>query len=255
VPRQGTSTKTRSKLPAWRLTHLSRSPFSAGAAQAARGAVEAILGDLAGDELAAIGHSGGERQGLAARPGAEIDDAHAGPRIGQQRGNLRALVLHLDKALPERGEIAERHPAAETQPERREGCRLRGYTVPGEHRAGRLAIAFEEIDPQVRRRGTVEGSHLPFQVFAEKPLEIGLEPFRQVIGHRLRHFGVAQGMTRKAAQQPLLASRQPGRAEAVAVTARLDDFGAPAFDQLETGQHAGARVDLDCVLADPPVER
>ncbi len=29
VPRQGTSTKTRSKLPAWRLTHLSRSPLNA----------------------------------------------------------------------------------------------------------------------------------------------------------------------------------------------------------------------------------
>ena len=123
VPRHGTSTKTRSKLPLVALD-----PFVAlagqraaldivdpGAAQPARRAVEAAGRYLAGDELAAIGHSGGERQGLAARPGAEIDDPHPGPRIGEQRGNLRAFVLHFDEALLERGEIAERHPFAQPQ--------------------------------------------------------------------------------------------------------------------------------------------
>ena len=88
-----------------------------GAAQPARRALEPAGRHLAGDELAAIGHSGGQRQGLAAGAGAEIDDPHPGPRIGEQRGDLRAFVLHFDEALLEGGEAAERHPLAQPQAE------------------------------------------------------------------------------------------------------------------------------------------
>src|SRR6185437_11789744 len=61
----------------------------AGAAQALRRALEPALRYVAGDEVAAIGHAGGQRQRLAAGAGAEIDDAQAGPRIGEQRRELR----------------------------------------------------------------------------------------------------------------------------------------------------------------------
>ena len=68
--------------------------------------------DIAGDELAAVVHLGGKRQRLAAGAGAEIDDPHAGPRIGEQRRDLRALVLHLDKPVLERGECRRAARAA-----------------------------------------------------------------------------------------------------------------------------------------------
>src|SRR6185437_14570896 len=62
-----------------------------GAAQPLRRALQALLGDVAGDEMAAVVHRRGQRQRLAAGAGAEIDDAHARTRIGKQRGELRAF--------------------------------------------------------------------------------------------------------------------------------------------------------------------
>src|SRR6267143_637654 len=47
-----------------------------GAAQPAHRTLEAACRDVTGDELAAIAHACGKRQGLAACPGAEIDDPH-----------------------------------------------------------------------------------------------------------------------------------------------------------------------------------
>src|SRR5260221_2883937 len=70
----------------------------AGTAQPLRRALQALLGDVAGDEMTAIVHRGGECQRLAAGAGAEINDAHAGAHIGEQGGELRALVLDLDEA-------------------------------------------------------------------------------------------------------------------------------------------------------------
>ena len=106
----------------------------AGAAQprAARSSRQAD--DVAGDELAAVVHRRGERQGLAAGAGAEIDDPHAGPRIGEQRGDLRALVLHLDEPVLEGGEAGRAARAREAQAERRERRRL-GLDALGGERA------------------------------------------------------------------------------------------------------------------------
>src|SRR5206468_11797629 len=81
-----------------------------GAAQPADGPLEPAGRDVAGDQLAAIAHPGGERQGLATRPGTEIDDTHSRPGIGEECGNLRALVLHLDEPFLERSKAAERRP-------------------------------------------------------------------------------------------------------------------------------------------------
>src|ERR1051325_7905996 len=87
-----------------------------GAAQADAGALQAPSGGIAGDELAAVLHLRGEREGLAAGAGAEIDDPHARPRTGEQGGQLRALVLHLDEAVPEGGGGGRGHPVLEAQP-------------------------------------------------------------------------------------------------------------------------------------------
>ena len=52
-------------------------------------------------ELAVVLHRGRERERLAAAAGAEIEHLLAGLRSGQQRGELRALVLDFDHALHE----------------------------------------------------------------------------------------------------------------------------------------------------------
>src|SRR6266702_993791 len=88
-----------------------------GAAQPAAGAFEPPFGDIAGDELAAVLHLGGERQCLAAGAGAEIDDPHPGPRIGDEGGDLRALVLDLDEPVLEGGGPGERRAVLEPEAE------------------------------------------------------------------------------------------------------------------------------------------
>src|SRR5262249_19209003 len=93
---------------------------NAGAPEALRRALEALFRDIAGNEMTAILHRGRERQGLAAGAGAEIDHAHAGPRIGEERSKLRALVLHLDRARFEKIELAERHALEKAQADRRQ---------------------------------------------------------------------------------------------------------------------------------------
>jgi fumarylacetoacetate (FAA) hydrolase family protein len=66
-------------------------------------AVRAEFRNIIGDDLAAIVHQTGERQGLAAGSGAKVDHLHARVRRGELGGELRALVLHLDPAFLESG--------------------------------------------------------------------------------------------------------------------------------------------------------
>ena len=89
-----------------------------GAAQPARALLKPSGRHVTSDELAAVSHLGGERQGLASGSGAEIDDPHPGPGIDEECRDLRTLVLHLDEAVLDRGEAAERHPLREPQPNR-----------------------------------------------------------------------------------------------------------------------------------------
>ena len=51
---------------------------------------------VGGVDLALVSHRGGERQRLAARAGAEVEDLHAGLGFRDERGELRAFVLQLD---------------------------------------------------------------------------------------------------------------------------------------------------------------
>src|SRR5579884_4414266 len=88
--------------------HAALDIIDAGAAQPHPGALQSAGRDVAGDELAAVSHQSGERQALAAGPGAEIDDPHAGPGIGEQGRHLRTLVLDLDEPFLECDETGER---------------------------------------------------------------------------------------------------------------------------------------------------
>src|SRR5580704_14264424 len=82
-----------------------------------------------------------------------------------------------------------------------------------------------------------------------------LEPFRQIVRDRPRHFGVAQAVRRKIADEPLFALTEASRAKAVAVTARQDRVRAPPLYQGQAGQDAAAGYGRAPVLGDPPVER
>ena len=56
---------------------------------------------VGGIELALVLHHRGQRQGLAPRPGTEIDHLLAGRGAREEGGELRAFVLHLDHAFEE----------------------------------------------------------------------------------------------------------------------------------------------------------
>ena len=79
---------------------------------------------VAGHELALVLHRCGQRQGLAAGPGAEIGDPLAGLGIHQQRDELGAFVLHLDQPGLEALQAGERRPSRHPQAQRGERRRL-----------------------------------------------------------------------------------------------------------------------------------
>jgi hypothetical protein len=158
------------------------------AAQPLSGAFEPPCRDIAGDELAAVFHLRGKRQRFSPRAGAEIDDTHAGTRIGQKGGNLRSLVLHLDQPVLECGCRCQRRamlePEAERRPRRRLGLDLFG----GEGAAGGVAVGLQRIDAQVERGRRVERRQLVFKAAAIDRREIGFEPVRQIAGDGARHL-------------------------------------------------------------------
>src|SRR5262249_61527095 len=83
----------------------------AGPGKAGMDRREAALVEIGGVNLAAIFHGGGKRQRLAAGAGTKGDHLLAGLGIGQERSQLRALVLEFDLALdkdPPRPELPAR---------------------------------------------------------------------------------------------------------------------------------------------------
>ena len=54
---------------------------------------------VGGEDLALVLHHGGQRQRLAAGAGAEIEHLLAGLGAGEQRRQLRALVLNFDQTF------------------------------------------------------------------------------------------------------------------------------------------------------------
>ena len=58
---------------------------------------------VAGDDVALVLHGGGSARVLPPAPAQKSQTRMPGPRVGEQRNELRALVLHLDQARPEDG--------------------------------------------------------------------------------------------------------------------------------------------------------
>ena len=203
----------------------------AGAAQPLPGALQAPFRRVAGDELAAVSHRRGERQGLAAGAGAEIDDAHPGTRAGEKRGDLRAFVLHLDETVLEGGGAGKRHAMRDAQPERRPAGRVGVDMLGGESAAGGVAVGLQRVDAQIEGRGSVERRHLGFETVAVKLGEVGFEPVRDVVRNGTRHLRMCQAAAGETQHEPLFVAAQRRRPEAPAVKALCDLLGRPGIDQ------------------------
>ena len=116
---------------------------------------EAPLVVIGGEDLALVLHHSRERQRLAAGTGAEVEHLLAGPGAGKQRGELRALILHLDEPFEigrfgvhsrALGVRREPHAQAPGRPARRLRLEI------GELLGRPLALALERVDTQIERR-------------------------------------------------------------------------------------------------------
>ncbi len=202
-----------------------------GAAQALAGAVEPPLRGVAGDELAAVVHRRRQCKRLAAGAGAEIDDAHPRPRIGEDRGELRRLVLHLDESVLEHGEPGDRGPRLEAEAERGI-ARLLGVDSGGGQLAERgVAVGLDRVDAEVHRRRAVERRHLVLETVAIDRREPRFEPVGQIVGDRARHRRVVQSAAGEAFRQGLLGRGEDRRAKAAAIEAVSDPVGRAPFTE------------------------
>ena len=135
-----------------------------------------------GVELPGILHERGERQGLAAGPGAKIDDLRLGLGAGEQRRELRALVLHLEPAFAvaglglDMGAPAGARGLHDAHPRRRMGCRRRIEAL--QRLQHLLARRFQRVHPEIDRRPPGKRGALLAGPRAERPLELRLKPLR-----------------------------------------------------------------------------
>ena len=117
---------------------------------------EAALVEIGRVDLAALLHHGRERQRLAAGAGAEIDHLLAGLGAAQQRGELRAFVLHFDHALEKRRLGMDRRAFGVRRPSRCAGRPATSASASTSRCASAsrrlVAVRLEGVDPQVERR-------------------------------------------------------------------------------------------------------
>ena len=138
---------------------------------------------VGGVDLALVIHRRGERQSLAARARAKVEDLHAGLGFGEERGELRALVLQLDEALDIGRVGGERRRApvrahGDAQAHGRERRRL-GLEM-GERAERLVATGLEKIHAQIDRRALGERPALLGRGRAEARLELGRKPFGEI---------------------------------------------------------------------------
>jgi hypothetical protein len=157
----------------------------AGARQALIDRRQLPLVVVGGDQPALALHQRCQRQGLAAGAGAEIDHLLARPGRRQQGRELRALVLHFNRALDEillgvNAGIARVGAEFDAQADRRPWRRL--HAEMGQRRQHLLAVGFQGVDAQVERRPARHRGRLRHPLVAEGLRQMAVEPFRIVAG-------------------------------------------------------------------------
>ena len=143
-----------------------------------------------GIQAAGVAHQCAEREGLAAGTGAKIDHHFAAPGRDQLREQLRAFVLHLERAgLEQRMPVDRRlvHQAHAIGRIRR-GRSLEHRPTFNELREHRRAIGLEPVHAQVERGRAIERTRqLHCFVFAELRDQPRPQPFGQIALHGERH--------------------------------------------------------------------
>ncbi|BAQ45288.1 conserved hypothetical protein [Methylobacterium aquaticum] len=213
----------------------------AGPAQALVDRREAARIAVGGDEPALVAHQGGERQGLAAAAGAEVDHRHPGLRAGEPGGELRALVLDLEPAVQEfrldvegraAAVLAERHP----QSVRRQRRRFR--VEMGQRLPGGVAARLQGVDPDVEGSPAGERPQFRQEVVAESRRQRRHDPFRHVAGDVDGGVGERPGL-----EAGPLRLGQRGGGEALAGEQLGDRLGGePALEPQRADQHGAGRV-------------
>ena len=151
---------------------------------------------VGGVDLALVFHRRGERERLAAGPGAEVEDLHARLGFGQQRRELRALVLHFDQAFDIGRVGGERRRApvgahGDAQADRGEWRRL-GREI-GKRGERLVARGFQEVDAQIDRRPLRQRPALVRGLVAEARLELRREPLGKIPRDMGRRAGKVGG--------------------------------------------------------------
>ena len=117
-------------------------------------ALEAFFQHVAGNQPALVLHARGNRQGLAAGPGAEIHDLMARFRIGQQTYELRALILNFILPGFERVGRSQRRPAIDSDAQRRPAGGFPFDARGCERRDGAFPVSLDPVDPEIERAGS-----------------------------------------------------------------------------------------------------
>ena len=205
---------------------------------------------VGGIDLAQVLHAGGERERLAAGAGAQIEDLHAWLGAGDERGELRALVLHFHEALDIGGIGRERRRTpvgARRDPDaNRRERRLCGSEI-AKRGNRRLARDFKEVRAEVDRRPHGERPALVRRVRAETRLELRREPFRKIAQNMRRRVGQIRGGEARAfgfgelRRRVAFAGEQRRNSidvEAAGLAQRAEHFGAGACFAHDPGGRA-----------------
>ena len=151
---------------------------------------QALLGHVEGIEAPGRAHRRAQRQGLAARAGAEVDHHLAAARRYQRAEQLAALVLHLDQAVLEDRQLGQGRLADHAHAVRRERG-LAGLDAGGLERVEHLvAGGLLHVHAQVQRRRVVDrGRELREPVGIEALRQRLVDPVGQVGAHAQRQAG------------------------------------------------------------------
>ena len=133
----------------------------------------------------------------------------------QQRGELRALVLHLDGALDEN---PLPHGCRDCARRRRARCASRSATTASAWRRDAsarpshlLALGLQRVDAQIERRAARHGGRLRHAIFAEHGRKMRIEPFRIIAGDMAPARRRASARSARRARPRRAAPAQSGR--------------------------------------------
>ena len=188
---------------------------------------------VVGVDLAGVAHGGGEGQRLAAGACTNIEHLLARPGGGHQRGDLRALVLHLvpappmpdlglDVGLPSRS-VRRRQPDTDRRQRRRLGGEAR------QRFQHLVAVGLEGVHAQVDRGSAGQRRALLGRSRAEGARQGRLQPVREIAAHR-------HAAHRPAPRAPVLPARPRSAAPPHAPTRRRWRSRRPATAPAHAGR-------------------